>query len=386
MTVTDLRAQTRKELATRAKRHQIAGWHEMTKEELIQALVRALRSRKNKTRGPNGNPRSSAMNGRAKKRSGQNGHVTSHNVVHRNGRSNGTNGHSNRDSGLSKGKPNRTRAVTIASSIKKLLKPTVIEPAGQSIATRDRLVARAHDAYWIYVQWSLTQRILERAAAALGTDWHQAIPVLRLYDVTASDSAASTKTWIRDIEIHGEIDHWYVPVENPPRSYRLYIGYRTPQGRFFAMAQSNRVRMPRAAASANGGQAGMNGHDTDSDRNSRRPPALRAAYLARTEELDDDGEPIPDGNGFSADFPFELETELIVHGSTHPEAEITLLGDPVPVSKDGTFSLRFSLPNGRQVIPAVAIHPRGAEQRTIVLGIERNTKELERQSLDETGS
>jgi hypothetical protein len=151
------------------------------------------------------------------------------------------------------------------------------------------------------------------------------------------------------------------------------------------MAQSNRVAMPRPGSGGDGKKSGSNGQADHADTAApRKFHDLRTAFVNRSLDLDADGMPLSGGGEFSTDFPFELETELIVHGSTHPEAEITLLGDRVPVRKDGTFSLRFSLPNGRQVIPAVAIHPHGAEQRTIVLGIERNTKELERQSLDES--
>jgi len=39
--------------------------------------------------------------------------------------------------------------------------------------------------------------------------------------------------------------------------------------------------------------------------------------------------------------------------------------------------VRFSLPDSRQILPAVAVSPDGIEERTIVLAVERNTKELE---------
>jgi hypothetical protein len=37
----------------------------------------------------------------------------------------------------------------------------------------------------------------------------------------------------------------------------------------------------------------------------------------------------------------------------------------------------MSLPNQRQVIPVVASSPDGAEQRTVILALERNTKVME---------
>jgi hypothetical protein len=56
---------------------------------------------------------------------------------------------------------------------------------------------------------------------------------------------------------------------------------------------------------------------------------------------------------------------------------VTLHGEPVKLRPDGTFTVRYSLPNCRQVIPAVAASGDGVEQRTIILAVERNTKTLE---------
>ena len=76
-------------------------------------------------------------------------------------------------------------------------------------------------------------------------------------------------------------------------------------------------------------------------------------------------------------FAFKLDAELIVYGETEPTARVTLQGEPVKLRSDGTFTMRFSLPDSRQIIPAVAASADGVEERTIVLAIERNTKHLE---------
>ena len=76
-------------------------------------------------------------------------------------------------------------------------------------------------------------------------------------------------------------------------------------------------------------------------------------------------------------FHFEIDAELIVYGTTEPGARVTLQGEPVQLRPDGTFTVRFSLPDSRQIIPAVASSSDGVEERTVVLAVERNTKELE---------
>jgi len=49
----------------------------------------------------------------------------------------------------------------------------------------------------------------------------------------------------------------------------------------------------------------------------------------------------------------------------------------VPLRSDGTFAVRFNLPDRRHVLPVVASSSDGVEQRTIVLAVDRNTKVME---------
>ena len=81
--------------------------------------------------------------------------------------------------------------------------------------------------------------------------------------------------------------------------------------------------------------------------------------------------------GKARQFWFQLDAELIVYGATEANARVMLQGEPVKLRPDGTFTMRFSMPDSRQIIPAVAASADGVEERTIVLAIERNTKHLE---------
>jgi len=83
-------------------------------------------------------------------------------------------------------------------------------------------------------------------------------------------------------------------------------------------------------------------------------------------------------------FDFEVDTELIVHGVTRPDAHVTLRGEPVKIRSDGTFAVRFNLPDRRHVLPMVASSRDGAQQRMIVLAVDRNTKVMEPTSHDPT--
>jgi hypothetical protein len=76
-------------------------------------------------------------------------------------------------------------------------------------------------------------------------------------------------------------------------------------------------------------------------------------------------------------FRLDVDAELIVYGVTEANSHVSLRGEPVKLRPDGSFTVRMSLPNQRQVIPVVASAANGGEQRTIVLAIERNTKVME---------
>ena len=79
------------------------------------------------------------------------------------------------------------------------------------------------------------------------------------------------------------------------------------------------------------------------------------------------------GEGFS----FQVDAHMIVHGSTDPNASVTVGGEPVRLQTDGTFALRMKLPDKRQVLPVVASSRDGTQQRITVLAVERNTKIME---------
>ena len=68
---------------------------------------------------------------------------------------------------------------------------------------------------------------------------------------------------------------------------------------------------------------------------------------------------------------------MIVFGSTRPDAYVAIKGEPIRLRDDGTFTVRMSMPEAREVIPIVASTSDGVEQRTVVLSIDRNTKVME---------
>jgi hypothetical protein len=254
---------------------------------------------------------------------------------------------------------------------------------------RDRIVVMVRDPYWLHAYWELTEQSMRRAESALEQEWYGARPILRLIDVTSEESTNASETVVRDIEIHGGSNNWYIDVKNPARSYRVDIGFLTKSGRFYMMCRSNVVSTPRANMSDQIDEnwaevqqkldkiyALSGGYDKNAS-----SLELRKLFEERLRRPMSSQVVTSLGSGAfgskSRRFFFNLEAELIVYGSTEPTAKVMIQGEPVPLRNDGTFTMRYSLPDGRQILPAVAYSADGVEERTIVLAVERNTKSLE---------
>ena len=77
-------------------------------------------------------------------------------------------------------------------------------------------------------------------------------------------------------------------------------------------------------------------------------------------------------------FFFEIGTELIVYGRTEPDAAVSLGNKNIPLRGDGTFSLRFALPDGEKIpLDFTARSKDKIEKRRIETGAERKFTKYE---------
>lgn len=72
-------------------------------------------------------------------------------------------------------------------------------------------------------------------------------------------------------------------------------------------------------------------------------------------------------------FWFNINAELIVYGSTEPNASVTIGERPIQLRPDGSFSYRFALPDGDYQLPATATAAHGQDSRTADLRFSRQT-------------
>jgi hypothetical protein len=334
-----LAARTRHELAQIAKHNKVEGWHDMKKADLIDAL---------KNRRLVKVPEKPAMTERIKALKAQ-------------------------ESQSNHAPLRRTQTPNSPTNDQQSRKAAGHHPVRLEANARpgqgEFLHATPQGPYWIYASWLLTPAILERAEASLGANWHQAAPVLRVYDVLCDEDTSPTKRCMVRIPIQAAVEYWHVPIADPARTYELQLGYETPKGQYFMLARSAPVKLP------------LPGTPQARKYEEQRQDGMFAASVAESVQRF----PIRGSSAYRycEDVSLEVRAELLIVGKVTPQAHLTCQEEKVSVQKNGTFEIRLPLEEGRQVIPLEAISPDGCESRTVVLAIERNTKTLAPQALND---
>lgn len=384
MTPASLSTYSHKDLAQMAKRGGVRGWHSMRKDQLVKALLASAKAKtppqlKSQTgkkvstaRRPAAAATSAATNGKARAAASRNG---------ANGATVASKSSPRVQRHLSKIREKLERYKNLASGNGKQEKASM----------KERIVVMVRDPFWLHSYWEIKRQSVERVQAAMSQEWHTARPYLRLIEIHDGGSSSASECVVRDIEVHGGVSNWYVHVDNSPASYRLELGYLGSSGKFYPLVRSNVVTTPEPGASD-----AIDENWTDVAENFDKIYAMSGGYSTdnnslELQELFEErlrrpmGAPVVTqfGGGMSPlisnneTLKFEVDAEMIVYGVTNPDTRVSLRGEPVKIRPDGSFTVRMSLPNQRQVIPVVASAANGVEQRTIVLAVERNTKIME---------
>ena len=77
------------------------------------------------------------------------------------------------------------------------------------------------------------------------------------------------------------------------------------------------------------------------------------------------------------------DAELIVHGATEPDANVTIGGRPIKLNSDGTFRFQMSFQDGLIDYPILAIAADGEQSRSIHMKFERETPSRNTNTKDE---
>lgn len=248
---------------------------------------------------------------------------------------------------------------------------------------KDKIVLQVRDPWWIHAYWELTPMMRDKMIRELGDQFYQARPVLRVYDVSNIIFNGTNAHRFFDIEIKLESNNWYIDVGGPGRSWCADLGLILPDDRFITIVRSNVVSTP------------LDGPSWITDEEWMIPDDLFARLYGMGFGF---GRSSPVGKGWQErirqqmvsspgissspvkkvqvqrGFRLVVDTELIVYGATEPDAKVTVQGKPINLRSDGTFSLRFAFPNGKQVIPVKAISADGVEERTITPIVDKETR------------
>jgi len=248
----------------------------------------------------------------------------------------------------------------------------------------DRIVALVRDPNWIFSYWEIKGETVEKLKKRLGHRWEECSMVLRVFDRSRTDGGYF------DIEINGDARNWYINVA-PDNRYQVAIGARDPEGNFHQVAISNIVETPRGRISDVVDDrwiipdelfekvfAASGGYDMHA-------ASMELRKLLEQRLLEEMGSGAVSSFGSGAvqkprkkrGFFLRVATEIILYGATEPGAKVTVRGDRVKLRGDGTFSVRFALPDGKLELPVVAVSSDEIEEREIDISVNKKTKSKE---------
>jgi hypothetical protein len=256
----------------------------------------------------------------------------------------------------------------------------------------DRLVLMVRDPYWLHAYWEVSAKTMERAKVALGHIWYTSVPVLRLFRLSADGTGAPKRQLLRDIPVHGGVNNWYLDVTSPPSTFIVELGYLTREKKFHPTLSSNIVETPQQQVideleKLDGNWRGV-ADDlgrvfklSSGERNSQELKEVMEEQLGRpmSPQLLSRYRVAKQGNVDKPrrNFRFAAEVDVIIHGKADPNVQVTIRNEPVVINADGTYAVRFALPEKRHLYSIEAEGSDGVEMQRVILTLERNTRVLE---------
>jgi hypothetical protein len=270
------------------------------------------------------------------------------------------------------------------------------------------MLLAARDPHWLYAHWDLTGE-QQRRYNALSADRHLVVRVvpgtIKAHPVT-------------EIHVHPESRHWFIHTDRAETRYVAELGYYRPGRQWVTVATSApavtppdtvstdqtvrfatipaQVRLTQLAALVKPGvPADLPPPDAARERTLAE---LVARHLARQDKgssaeirelVRGRGEQeVSASSGGEAErvssplgppeqppkvFWFNINAEVVLYGATEPDASVTIGGRPISLRPDGTFSCRFSLPDGDHTVTVSAMSAEG-ELRQAELRFSRRTE------------
>ena len=245
------------------------------------------------------------------------------------------------------------------------------------------------DPNWMFIYWEVTENSRKNTRKQHGEDvFQKGRQVIRVYDVT--DGAASKYF---DIPVMIEAKSWYVNVQESGRAYCCELGLVMPDGAFIGLVKTNTVNLPGGRVSDVTDEKWMavssdfdklmqlsgveyigKGSGEVAKSLAQRWEMLRAVFSRASSwgvsSMSSQSLQKPE---LAKKFWLVADCELILYGATEPDAFVTVSGRKVNLNPDGTFSMRFALPDGLIGLPVKALSKDETDSREIEIKVTRAT-------------
>ncbi|MCX7820545.1 MAG: DUF4912 domain-containing protein [Brevinematales bacterium] len=243
----------------------------------------------------------------------------------------------------------------------------------------DRIVVLVRDPYLVYAYWDFSIAKIKE----YGLNQDSKI-ILRTYDVDRGT--------FFDVELPSQMRNCYFQVPSSGRKYFTEVGF-LKSGKFITIAKSNDFFVPPDKV-----EYDFSKLEPSEYRKAEEIYRQSGGYVIKKIVGSDvvfewrgispgewSGVSSGGSGGFSFEKPgvvaknfwLELNTELVIYGSTSPDARLTIGGVPVELSHDGKFSMRFHFKDGEYKIPVVSISSDGEKKIEITPVMLKSTKRKE---------
>jgi len=247
------------------------------------------------------------------------------------------------------------------------------------------------DPNWMFIYWEITENSIQEASRVHGPDlFEKSRQVIRVHQAASPDGGGKYS----DIPVMHNAKNWYVNVPESGSTCFCEVGLVLPDGAFVSLVKTNTVNLPAGRVSdvtdenwmavtadfdkllqLSGVEYIGKGSGEVAKSLAQRWEMLRAVFSRASSW----GVSSMSSQALHQPAPAEkkfwlvADCELILYGATEPDAFVTVSGRKVHLNPDGTFSMRFALPDGEVDLPVKARSHDEADTREIAIKVMRAT-------------
>jgi hypothetical protein len=251
----------------------------------------------------------------------------------------------------------------------------------------------------MFIYWEITGQTKTEVCAKHGADiFERARQVIRVYDITADGPADTAGRQHFDNPVRVEAGSWYINVPESGRTYCCEVGLATPEGRFLSLVRTNAVKLPDGKVSGLADEQWLSvtpdfakilqlsgveyigkGSGEVARSLAQRWETLGGVFSKAAAWGVNSITPPEQHDATQKTFWLAADCELILYGATEADASVTVSDRKVPLNPDGTFSMRFALPDGEMHLPVKAVSKSGMDTGEIEIKVTRATKSYDKQ-------